>query len=124
MPTRDIQVHYVLYVPMTVEVDDAGETVAIVATGQPVIDIESNAGPDETDVWDPYAEEWRTLRDAEWETGAHILDQALRARKALVAIHAVMDGRDCGSDELGDIANIVWEAVGPLRSAEEALADE
>lgn len=123
MSTHTIQVHYIVNVTMDVEVNDEGETTSIVTAYDP--DLDSSTEPfSDGEVWDETAGEWRYPQDGEWETGSHVIDKALRAHKALAAIHAVMDGRDCGSDELGEIANIVWNAVGPLRSPEEALAAE
>lgn len=73
MPTKEIQIHYLVCVPMTVEVDEQGDTIRVVDCGPSHIDTEGFVGVDESGnsgiVWDPEEQVWRDASDIEYNAG-------------------------------------------------------
>jgi hypothetical protein len=77
MTTKTIEIHYLVCVPLNVEVDEDGETTKVLSAGRPYIDVEGFVGTDsqggEGTVWLPDEEVWRKASDQEYDAGTSFI---------------------------------------------------
>jgi hypothetical protein len=75
--TKTIEIHYLVCVPLNVEVDDDGKTTKILEAKRPYIDVEGFIGVDEHggkgEVWEPDLSIWREATDEEYDAGTNYI---------------------------------------------------
>lgn len=97
--TKTIHAHYPVVVPLTVEVDEDGNTVRVVGTGTPYVDPEVSINFDEGDVWDPTIEDWRTISEAEYDAGTERLGTFANGGESETALSAINEAFTSGYKE-------------------------
>lgn len=97
--TKIVQAHYPVVVPLTVEVDEDGNTVRVVETGTPYVDPEVSINFDNGDVWDPTVEEWRTTSEVEYDAGTERLGTFANGGESETALSALNEAFTSGYKE-------------------------